>query len=259
MNMKIASLSPSLASAYNEQYSDDMTEWRELGGKYKADNILAMSGSHRFQKVLDCGAGEGSVLKYLDLSDAFSELYAIEISDSAIEQIRKRNLSKLQEVLRFNGYEIPYPEQYFDMAYCSHVIEHVEHPRILLRELKRVSGYQVFEIPLDYSVNVDQKVNHFLSYGHINIYTPSLFRFLLRSEGFSILTERLTHTAPEIVRYNWYKNMKIKNNVKREVSLRLRSIKKLAKRILLGQQKYREYGFSSYTCLTSSDGKFKIF
>ena len=32
-------------------------------------------------------------------------------------------------------------------------------------------------------------IQHFLSYGHINIYTPTLFRFLLKSEGYEFISE----------------------------------------------------------------------
>src|SRR5262245_19293246 len=171
-----------LQSAYDELYTDELTEWRELGGKYKAENILNVCEGRSFGRVLECGAGEGSILKYLDSCGAFEELYALEISDSGIAQIKKRNLSNLKEVRKFDGYEAPYPDKYFDMCYCSHVIEHVEHPRILLRELARVSNFQVFEIPLEYSVGIDKRVADFLSYGHINVFTPSLFKFLLKSE-----------------------------------------------------------------------------
>jgi len=51
----------------------------------------------------------------------------------------------------------------------------------------RVSKVQVFEVPIDFSFKVDRKVDHFLSYGHINIYTPQTFRFLLQTEGLDIL------------------------------------------------------------------------
>lgn len=249
---RIVQISQTLQSAYNEQYSDAMTQWRELGGKYKAANILTVCRRHNFSKVLECGAGDGSILKFLDASDKFSELYAIEISDSGIKQINKRNLPKLREVKKFNGYEIPYPDNHFDMAYCSHVIEHVEHPRLLLRELKRVSNYQVFEVPLDYSVGVDRRVEYFLSYGHINIYTPSLFRFLLKSEGYKIVEDLLTHSANEIVRYGWYQNMKLKKTLHRELLLALRPVVNFLK------HRSKEYGFSAYTCLAKGSGELKI-
>lgn len=259
MQDEIASVSRVLRAAYNEQYTEEMTQWRELGGKYKAANILAVCKHYKFRKVLECGAGEGSILKYLDASEAFSELYAIEISRSGISQIEKRKLPKVKEVKRFNGYKIPYPERYFEMAYCSHVFEHVEYPRTLLRELQRISDFQVFEIPLDYSVDVDRRVDYFLSYGHINIYTPSLFKFLLKSEGYEILSERLTQTPDEVTRYIWYQNMKQRKNLFRELALNLRSVRNIFWKLRLGRKQYSEYAFSAYTCLAKGAGELKIF
>ncbi len=92
--------------------------------------------------------------------------------------------------LLFDGYKIPYPDNHFDLVICSHVMEHVEHERILLREIKRVSKNQIFEVPIDFSFYVDKKIKHFLAYGHINIYTPGLFRFLLLSENFEIVKDK---------------------------------------------------------------------
>lgn len=259
MAQPIAEVAKTLQSAYDEQYTDKMSEWRELGGKYKAENIRNVCRMRRFSKVLECGAGEGSILKWLDASGVFPELYAVEISDTGIQQIQKRHLGSLKEVKKFNGYEIPYPDKAFDMVYCSHVIEHVEHPRLLLRELKRVSNCQVFEIPLDYSFRVDENVKHFLSYGHINIYTPSLFKFLLKSEGYEIVEEVLTQMDAEVVRFNWYKNMNLQKTLRRELSLRLHPFRNLLRRIKLGSDRYDEFGFSAYTCLARGVGDLKIF
>jgi len=43
-------------------------------------------------------------LKFLDESGLSSEFYTIEISDSGIEHIKKRNLKRLKEVKKFDGY-----------------------------------------------------------------------------------------------------------------------------------------------------------
>jgi ubiquinone/menaquinone biosynthesis C-methylase UbiE len=254
-----AGVSTTLRSAYAEQYTDQITEWRELGGKYKAENIVAVCKGHPFTRVLDCGAGEGAILKHLDAANVFPELHAIEISDSGIAQIEKRRLASLKEVKKFDGDHIPYTDKYFSMAFCSHVIEHVEHPRMLLRELKRVSEFQVLEVPLDYSRQVDRQVEHFLSYGHINIYTPSLFKFLIKSEGYEILAERLSHTPAEVERYSWYHNLKLKKTFLRELTLRLRPALRLRSRLLRGKSWYEEYAFSAYTCLAKGTGELKIF
>jgi len=259
MEKKLPFLGTTLQSAYEEQYTDAMTEWREIGGKYKADNIRKVCMDYSFCKVLECGAGEGSILKYLDRNGEFPELFAIEISDSGVSQILKRNLQRLKEVKKFDGYEIPYSDEEFDMVYCSHVIEHVEHPRILLRELRRISRYQVFEIPLDYSNRIDLNVEHFLSYGHINVYTPSLFKFLLKSEGYEIISEHLSHIAGEVVRFNWYRNMSLKKTFFRELKLNLHPLLKILKLIMHGKSINDEYGYSAYTCLAKGTGELKIF
>jgi ubiquinone/menaquinone biosynthesis C-methylase UbiE len=259
MRQSIIGITKTLQSSYDEQYTDQMTEWREICGKYKAANILNVCKNHKFTKVLECGAGEGSILKFLDASDVFAELDAIEISDSGVSQILRRNLHKLKDVKKFNGYEIPYPDNEFDMAYCSHVIEHVEHPRLLLRELKRVSYFQVFEIPLDYSIGIDLSINFFLSYGHINIFTPSLFKFLLKSEGYKIITELLTHTEREVMRFSWNKDLKTKKNYYRELVQEIYPLRKFLKRIVYSRKRYEEFGYNNYTCLAKGVGDLMIF
>ncbi len=88
-------------------------------------------------------------------------------------------------------------------------MEHVEHERVLLREIKRVSKYQIFEVPIDFSFYVDKKITHFLSYGHINIYTPGLFRFLLMSEKFKIKKDKCCLFEDEENKLKFYK-LKIK-------------------------------------------------
>lgn len=247
-------VSKPLQSAYDRQYDATIAEWRELGGKYKAENILRVCEGRQFVRVLDCGAGDGSVLKFLDAAGAFREMSAAEISDSGVAQISKRDLRRLREVRKFDGYRLPFPNGAFDMAYCSHVIEHVEHPRLLLRELKRVSAFQVFEIPLEYSPKVDSSVEQFLSYGHINVYTPSLFKFLLKSEGFVIEAERLTHAADEVVRFNWYRNMNRRKSWRSELQLMLWPWVRSLRRIARGKHWYEEYGYSAYTCLAQGTG-----
>jgi ubiquinone/menaquinone biosynthesis C-methylase UbiE len=163
-----------------------MAEWRLTGAKSKAKNIVELAKEMKFKTVLEVGSGDGSILYWLSKWNFSEYLNCVEISESGLEMTRAKNIEHLKDSLLFDGYKIPYDDNYFDLAYCSHVMEHVEHERVLLREIKRVSRYQIFEVPIDFSLYVDKKVKHFLSYGHINIYTPALFRFMLVSENFVI-------------------------------------------------------------------------
>ena len=62
---------------------------------------------------------------------------------------------------------------------------------------------QVFEVPIDFSFHVDKKFKHISSYGHINIYTPALFNFLLYSEGYEILKHKNALYRKEVVRFQY--------------------------------------------------------
>jgi hypothetical protein len=42
MNRSMIEVAKTIQSAYDEQYTDKITKWRELGGKYKAENILTL-------------------------------------------------------------------------------------------------------------------------------------------------------------------------------------------------------------------------
>lgn len=199
--MPNAPLSSSIQNVYDQQYVNSDAQWREIGARQKADDIIKLCQKFNFKKVLDVGAGDGAVLKELDSRGFTENLHAVEISGSGIEKINERQLKSLREVKLFDGYTIPYEDKTFPLATCSHVIEHVEHPRLLLREIARVSEYQFFEVPIDFSMFVDRKIDHFLSYGHINIYTPALFKFLLKSEGFEVIDELFLFFSDEVVSF----------------------------------------------------------
>ncbi|WP_428663690.1 class I SAM-dependent methyltransferase [Runella sp.] len=199
--MSNAPLSSSIQTVYDQQYVNSDAQWREIGARQKADDIIKLCQKYNFKKVLDVGAGDGAVLKELDSREFTENLHAVEISGSGIEKINQRQLKSLREVKLFDGYTIPYEDKAFPLATCSHVIEHVEHPRLLLREIARVAEYQFFEVPIDFSMFVDRKIEHFLSYGHINIFTPALFKFLLKSEGFEVIDELFLFFSDEVVSY----------------------------------------------------------
>jgi ubiquinone/menaquinone biosynthesis C-methylase UbiE len=194
-------ISKNLQDYYNNQYVDIDSSWRELAGKTKFDNILKVLTIDKIDTLAEVGAGEGSILMWLDKANICNKIWAFEISDSAIQKIKARQLKNLVDVIKFDGYKIPFEDNFFDLIICSHVIEHVEYPRLLLREIKRVSKFQVFEVPIDFSFSTSKKVNHFLSYGHINIYTPDLFDFLLKSEGFEIINQHYSLYSYQLLKH----------------------------------------------------------
>lgn len=197
--MYMITISKEIKEMYDSQYSDNTEEWRKIGAIGKVQNIIDLTKDLEVNKIIDIGAGDGNVLSLLSENNYCSEFTAVEISDSAIIQIKKKKIPGLIEIKQFDGYNLPFKDKQFDLAICTHVIEHVEHPRKLLKEIKRISKKQVFEVPIDFSFQVDKKFKHFNSYGHINIFTPGLFNFLLYTEGFKILNNKYALYNKEVV------------------------------------------------------------
>ncbi len=179
-------ISQHLKEHYEEVFSEKSEIFYAIGSHQKVKNILDIAKGKDFKTAVEIGPGNGYILQGLSKAD-FAESFATgEISTSAIEAIKKKNIPKLNLIKQFDGGYLPFEDKSFDVAICSHVVEHVEHPRILLKELQRIAHYQIIEIPIDFGFHVDRKYEHYLSYGHINIYTPPLFDFLLKSTGLTV-------------------------------------------------------------------------
>jgi len=65
-------LSADVKSAYDDFYLGRDEQWRMLGAKYKSINITDVCRGYEFKKVLEVGAGDGSILQQLDVMNAFS-------------------------------------------------------------------------------------------------------------------------------------------------------------------------------------------
>ncbi|WP_461788731.1 class I SAM-dependent methyltransferase [Pedobacter sp.] len=252
-------LNTDFQKAYQNFYTDNDVAWRMLGAKYKAQNIITVCNSIKPQKVLEVGAGDGSILHFLDQYAFAPEIYALEIATSGVEKIKERKLKSVKDVQVFDGYSIPYPDDSFDLIILAHVLEHVEHERLLIRELKRVAKNIVVEVPRDYKFGVDERINHFLAYGHINMYTPTSLRFLLKSEGFEIVADKCSVITPEVTLFNNYVNRKIKRSAIKTFKVKLEYRLKAIIASLLGRKKQEELA-NAYTVLVKkSNEDVKIF
>jgi ubiquinone/menaquinone biosynthesis C-methylase UbiE len=242
-------LSKDVKSAYNQFYEQNDDAWRMLGAKAKAKNITEVCSTLKPEKVLEVGAGDGSILHFLNEWKFGTELYALEIADTGVAFIKNRKIENLKEATTFDGYKIPYADDSFDLVILAHVLEHVEHERILIRELKRVAKHIVVEVPLDYRFGVDKRMKHFLNYGHINMYTPTSLRFLLQSEGLEILADKTSLTPTETIKFNEFINRKQKKTFSRIAKIELEYRLKHFFGTFLGKKKQEQFA-NAYTVLT---------
>lgn len=173
-------ISDRIKKNYEEYYEYENSEWRRIGAEGKANNIVSLYRDVPRDSILEIGAEEGSILKRLSELDFGDALYALEISSSGVEVIKREGIPRLAECKIFDGYHVSYENDRFDLAILSHVIEHVEHPRQLLYEASRVDAYVFVEVPLEDTVRLPRD---FIidKVGHINFFRPKTIRRLVES------------------------------------------------------------------------------
>ena len=173
---------------------EDISEWAQLGAREKAANVVQLCSRVPHATIVDIGAGEGAVLARL-AELGFGEKYnAVEVTEGAAAVIRERQVPSLVDCRVYDGRRIPFEDREFDLAVLSHVVEHVEHPRVILREAARVARYVFVEVPLEHTLRLPREfVSNDL--GHINVYSRKSIRWLLQSCGLSVEAECVTNCS----------------------------------------------------------------
>lgn len=190
----------SLYSGYYHSGSS-LEHKRNLSAECTVDHVRAVVGQRTWDRLIDVGAGNGSVLAKIDEAGSANELYAVEVSESGVSAIRALKLPHLKEAKLFDGYSIPYPDKFFDVALCIHVLEHVEHERLFLRELARVSKELILEVPLEGGLKIAKSIQQTAKYGHVNHYTVPGFLYLLRTVGIQPIHYSVVTSSAEYERH----------------------------------------------------------
>jgi SAM-dependent methyltransferase len=166
--------------AFYDVYYDDAAGGRwEIMARQTVDHIESLCGNVALGSVLDVGAGNGAVIAELERRGLGTDFHAVEISSSGLDQINRRKLKRLKSVQSFDGYKLPFPDDCFDTALLIHVLEHVEHERMLLKEVRRVARRCYVEVPLEHTIRLRQSISAGKSVGHINFYTIKTFENVL--------------------------------------------------------------------------------
>jgi ubiquinone/menaquinone biosynthesis C-methylase UbiE len=185
------SVGESIRDIYDYSENAD-PEWRRLSAMGKAGNIVKLCSGYPHRRILEIGAGDGAILARLSDLGFGDEFFALEVSQSAVAAMNERKIAPLRECRLFDGYHIPYQDSSFHLAILSHVLEHVEYPRKLLYEARRVAGYVFIEVPLEETIRLPKDFT-FDRVGHINSYTFKGIRRLVQSTGLVVIGQLVTH------------------------------------------------------------------
>jgi len=102
--------------------------------KIKAIKINSLITEHLSKgteslRLLDIGTGYGGIAT--ELSKTFASVFSIDIAD-------ERKIMKGYDFKLYDGMNIPFPSNFFDVVIANHVIEHVQDQAMTLSEVSRV-------------------------------------------------------------------------------------------------------------------------
>jgi len=195
----VVAISPKWKQNYDAQYVH-YSDWRWIGSEDKFSNLKRLCSRVPHQRVLEIGSGEGALLKRMEQANFADELYSLEISESSVAALQSLALKRLKQASLFNGYSTTFADKTFDLVVLSHIIEHLEHPRLLLAEAARIARYIFVEVPLEDNLRLPLDYS-FNPLGHINYYSPKTIRRLLQTCDLDVLQQRISPIGVSVYRY----------------------------------------------------------
>ena len=185
---------------YVDMYADGVErDWRDVGAKDKASNIVRLcEGILRPGKpsVVEIGCGEGAIAQALHDLKFFAEYRGYDLSQSGIEEARLRGVPGTTFAV-VDGDSIPEAEGSADLVILCHVVEHLEHPRRLLYEARRIGNHALIEVPLELNWRTPRDYI-WDDLGHINKYTSTSIRHLVQTCGYTVLKQITTNPSQDV-------------------------------------------------------------
>jgi SAM-dependent methyltransferase len=98
------------------------------------------------KRTLDVGSGEGFVSHALLGRGLLGFTIAVDLDAAALK--RGQAMHPLLHFGQCDAYALPFTDQTFDLVICTEVLEHVDKPELLLKELRRVTcSYCLLSVP----------------------------------------------------------------------------------------------------------------
>ncbi len=152
-------------------------------------------------KILDIGCSEGMMLLYAAHNGSKTEFHGIDILEERKQKALARGYrSVLLEDIRECRFD--FPDGFFDVVICSHILEHLEDPGRLLDKLRpivRDTGLLLVGVPVGLLPGVlwRQYVTPILNpintreeslkrFGHVTFFTLPRLKMLLKKHGFRV-------------------------------------------------------------------------
>ena len=179
----------------NGEYLSKNPYWHIEDSPWKASEIdkIIQLNYLSLKTICEVGCGAGEIIHQLSQKNQYNsiEFSGYEISENAFEfcqRIKKNNINFYKEdLLTVN--------KKFDLLLCIDVFEHVEDYLGFLKNLKKISDYHIFHIPLDLSASsiIRGALLHTReTVGHLHYFTKETAIATLQDCGYQIVDARFT-------------------------------------------------------------------
>ena len=103
-------------------------------------------------KILDIGSADGVFTKVILEKSGARKVIGIDVLKSSVDWANKHWKTKRVEFILADANDLKFKDETFDAVFALEVLEHVETPFEILKDIKRVlkkDGYAVFLVPTD--------------------------------------------------------------------------------------------------------------
>lgn len=87
-------------------------------------------------KIADIACGGGFLSN--DLGEIFSEVHALDASNSSVETAKKNDISQKVNYIVGDAYDLPYENDSFDVVCTMDFLEHIDDPERVIKECSRI-------------------------------------------------------------------------------------------------------------------------
>jgi len=188
--------------AIYETGTEAEAEWLRRGAVSKVDSIEELLERVGFtpDTVLDLGAGTGATIEECIRRGTGKEFFAVDYCPDAVRYLQQRCTGRVSAAVCDITKQIPFVGSCFDVAILSHVLEHLERPDLVLRNVRGHCKYLIAEVPLE-----DLPVRRLKSFlaqvifrkdrrqnqaGHVQLFTKKALRHLLEAAGWQVIADR---------------------------------------------------------------------
>lgn len=145
----------------------------QVTSQYFVDLVLL---KEKISNVMDLGCGKGNSIDYFRMKNSSIRWTGVDIELSPETNLQNKTGGNF---IIYDGINLPFKSDVFDMVFCNQVFHHVRYPRELLKEIRRVLRVEGYLIG---------SVSYLEPYQSLSLwnYTPYGFKILIKESGMEL-------------------------------------------------------------------------